>query len=194
VIAVGFALVNSALAITVYLFPSVLPPTPPSSTNPTAFGIQDAFVLLAHNSTALTSSGWLVVAGLWMWKGRVRSKWTSLGFDSDVFRLFVRMRGAGNRFRLLKALENPKDRFQVAKELGLQWKAVDRQIQILLRNGLISERTAYGKVKMFELTSLGRLLLGLLIEMNEEETQGNHGTEPDVGPVSSANHSKLDAN
>jgi DNA-binding transcriptional ArsR family regulator len=107
--------------------------------------------------------------GVWMWRGRTRAKWESLGFDSQTFDLFVKMKGAGTRLSLLGALSLPKDRLQLAQELNLDWKAVDYHIVLLERYGLVHEDRAYGKVKMYRLTALGETLLQLLTEFNKAE-------------------------
>jgi len=128
---------------------------------------------LAHffevHSLVLAPTSWFFVGGMWIWRGRMKSKWTDLGFDSDVFGLFVRMKGAKTRIRLLDALSVPKDRFQLAQELGLDWKAVDRHVTILRKYGFVEDRVAYGKVRMYELTTTGRSLLHLLEEMSRAD-------------------------
>ena len=103
-----------------------------------------------------------------MWRGRVRSRWEGLGFDSDVFRLFMRMRGGKTRLKLLNALNRPKDRYQLAQELGMDWRAVDQHVVVLGRHGLVSDKVAYGKVRMYQLTQSGRLMLQLLEDIDAE--------------------------
>jgi DNA-binding transcriptional ArsR family regulator len=127
-------------------------------------------------SLVLAPTSWFFVGGMWIWRGRMKSKWTDLGFDSDVFGLFVKMKGAKTRIRLLDALSAPKDRLQLAQELGLDWKAVDRHIEILDKYGFVHETVAYGKVRMYALTSTGKLLLQLLDELNrQDDFQGAPG-------------------
>ena len=103
-----------------------------------------------------------------MWRGRVRSRWEGLGFDSDVFRLFMKMKGGKSRLRMLNALSQPKDRYQLARELDMDWRAVDQHMTTLSRHGLVSDDTAYGKVRMFRLTPSGKLLLQLLEDIDAE--------------------------
>jgi DNA-binding transcriptional ArsR family regulator len=124
-----------------------------------------------NHSLVLAPTSWFFVGGMWIWRGRMKSKWTDLGFDSDVFGLFVRMKGAKTRIRLLDALSVPKDRLQLAQELGLDWKAVDRHVTILRKYGFVEDRVAYGKVRMYELTPIGRSLLHLLEDLSKEETR-----------------------
>ena len=90
----------------------------------------------------------------------------SLGFDSDVFELFVKMKGGLTRIKLLSALSAPKDRLQLAQEIGLDWKAVNRHIQILNKYGFIREQAAYGSVKAYQVTPMGKMLLQLFDELN----------------------------
>ncbi len=125
---------------------------------------QSAFHVLIANSPALATSGWIMVGGVWLWRGKVKSRWQDLGLDSDTFDLFVRMRGAKTRSSLLGALMQPKDRMQLAQELGVDWKAVDYHIALLSKYGIVHEAHAYGKVKIYRLTKLGETLLELLKE------------------------------
>ena len=94
----------------------------------------------------------------------MKSRWEALGFDSEVFELFVRMRGGKTRVKLLNSLLIPKDRFQLAQELGLDWKAVDRHVMMLNKFGFVHEQTAYGRVRIYELTSVGKMLLAAIPE------------------------------
>lgn len=123
------------------------------------------------HSLILAPSSWFAVGGMWIWRGRMRSRWTNLGFDSDVFTLFVRMKGAKTRIRLLDALTVPKDRLQLADELGLDWKSVDRHIAVMKKYGFVTDKVAYGRVKLYELTPMGNSLLKLLQELSKEEKQ-----------------------
>jgi predicted transcriptional regulator len=106
---------------------------------------------------------------LWIWRGRTKAAWSALGFDSEVFELFMRMKGGKTRTRVMISLSMPKDRLQLAQELGLDWKAVDHHIVLLCRYGFVHEQIAYGRVKMYELTSIGKLLLQLLREAQPYE-------------------------
>jgi predicted transcriptional regulator len=78
------------------------------------------------------------------------------------------MKGAETRLSLLGALLTPKDRLQLAQELGLDWKAIDYHINLFNRYGLVYEQQVSGRVKMYKLTSLGEMLLGLLRDLNAE--------------------------
>ncbi len=102
--------------------------------------------------------------GVWIWRGTTKSRWERSGFDSETFHLFVRMKGARTRLNLLYAMSNPKDRLQLAQELGLDWNAVDYHIDLLSRRGLVHEHSAFGRVRMYRRTTLGESLLRLLGE------------------------------
>ena len=89
---------------------------PPHSRPPT----QPAFQFLLANSPALSTASWALVGGVWIWRGRMKSRWESLGFDSGIFDLFIKMKGAKTRMNLLDSLSMPKDRLQLARELGVR--------------------------------------------------------------------------
>ncbi len=108
-----------------------------------------------------------MVVGAWIWRGRVRARWRELGFESDVFELFMKMKGGATRIRLLDALEAPKDRLQIAQQLGVDWKTVDRHVQVLSKYGFVHEQAAYGTLRVYEVTPLGKMLLKLFDELDE---------------------------
>ena len=87
--------------------------------------------------------------------------WESMGFDSQMFQLFMRMRGARTRSNLLNALLSPKDRLQLAQELGLDWSAVDYHVVLLNKHGLVKEDFAFGRVKDVPSHQLGRILASI---------------------------------
>jgi DNA-binding transcriptional ArsR family regulator len=118
----------------------------------------------------MTTTGWIQndEEDAWIWRGKVRSRWESVGFDSGIFELFMNMKGAKTRLSLLDALCVPKDRMQLAQELGLDWKAIDYHVVRLSRHGLVHEDHAFGKVKLYRLTASGEALLRLVGEFNGE--------------------------
>jgi len=81
----------------------------------------------------------------------------------------MKMRGSETRTSILRALSSPKDRFQLAKDLGLDWTTIDYQVHVLLKNGLVVEDVAYGNVKLFKLTPIGDVILKVLHEMEQKE-------------------------
>ncbi|MDG7037518.1 MAG: helix-turn-helix transcriptional regulator [Nitrososphaerota archaeon] len=126
--------------------------------------IQPAAIFLGVHSLQFASGSWLCFGGFIIWRGRNRSRWATLGFDQNVFELFKRMKGATTRMRLLQNLQTPKDRHQLAKELGLEWRTVDWEIAVLRKYGLVQDQGSYGKIVMYQLTDHGMELLKLLRE------------------------------
>ena len=110
-----------------------------------------------------------------IWRGRTRSTWLRLGFDQDVFELFVKMRGGSTRLKLLGLLSGPKDRARMAEELGLDWKAVDRQVELLAKHGFVKEASRNGADVFYELAPAGRILLDLINDMIEGENDSMPG-------------------
>ncbi len=111
--------------------------------------------------------GWFLVVGALYWRGHVKSAWRRMGFEHDIFKLFSQMKGSKTRVAMLNSLAFPKDRLQLARELGCDWNVADRHIRILLEHGLISEEKAYGKVKFYQLTANGKDLLELMKRFQE---------------------------
>ncbi len=183
VVLVGFAMLNSIFAL-LNLTTNSLPPIVQQgllgspSISPSPFFLATIATFLSIHSFVLAPSSWLLVVGVWVWRGRLKSRWEGLGFDSDVFRLFMRMRGGKSRVRMLNALGQPKDRHQLAQELGMDWRGVDQHIAALSRHGLVSDEVAYGKVIMYRLTPSGKALLQLLEDMDAEV-----GKTPRIGQM-----------
>ncbi len=121
-------------------------------------------------SLFLAPIAWVVLGGAWVWRGRVRSRYTELGFGSDVFELFMKMKGGATRIKVLDTLSTPKDRLQLAQELGVDWKTVDRHVQILNKYGFVREQAAFGTVRLYEVTPIGKMLLNLFNDL--EATEG----------------------
>jgi DNA-binding transcriptional ArsR family regulator len=170
-----FAVVNT-IFVAIHFLPTPSGPLPQgilttgtSSSEPFPFVLlQPAFQFLSIHSPVLAPTSWLLVGGVWIWRGRVRSRWESLGFDSDVFRLFMQMKGGKSRLRMLSGLRQPKDRYQLARELDMDWRAVDQHMTVLSRHGLVRDDVAYGKVRIYHLTTSGKLLLQLLEDIDTE--------------------------
>jgi len=171
-----FAAINTGLAV-VYVM-NALAPVPVTNLASSSAG-QSVFKFFVGASPALSTTSWVLVGGIWIWRGKVKSRWQSLGFDSGTFDLFMTMKGAETRFSLLGALLTPKDRLQLAEELGLDWKAIDYHINLFNKYGLVYEQQVTGRVKMYQLTTLGEMLLGLLRDLNREV-----GTNPAMNSLS----------
>jgi len=121
-------------------------------------------------SLVLAPVCWVVLGGMWVWRGRVRARYSEMGFGSDVFELFMKMKGGATRIKVLHTLTTPKDRLQLAEELGVDWKTVDRHVQILNKYGFVREQAAYGTVRLYEVTPMGKMLLNLFDDL--ERTDG----------------------
>lgn len=146
------------------------PNTNSSSFEPPVSPVNSALILLQSGSYVLAPLTWGFVLGAWLWRGRVRSEWSRLGLSEDLFRLLTKMRGSGTRTSIMVALETPKDRFQLSKDLGLDWTTIDYQVRVLLKYGLVTEDVAYGNVKLYRLTPVGEVLLKALREMEKKES------------------------
>jgi predicted transcriptional regulator len=162
---VAFAIFNTLLLAVHLLTPagSYTFGFPGSQTPP-----QRILAFFEGRSPILAPTSWVLVGGLWIWRGRMKSRWEASGFESDIFQLFVRMKGGATRIKLLNSLSNPKDRFQLAQELGLDWKAVDYQVELLRKHGFVKQWKAYGKVRMYEVTPMGKKLLELLTDLESK--------------------------
>jgi len=101
-----------------------------------------------------------------LWYQRTTSIWRKRGFDSDVFRLLTKAKGGPTRVSLLRSLTEPKNRLELAGELGFDWNVIDRHIKILLDYGIVGESAAYGNVKLYQLTKTGETLLRLVEELH----------------------------
>lgn len=105
---------------------------------------------------------WGAVAGTLIWKGKVRSAWSKQGYDYEMFRLVAKMRGSPTRVKLLNLIDTPKNKLQLAKELGVDWKTIDNHIAILTQNKLTGEKGIVGTARYYVITENGRRILSLL--------------------------------
>ncbi len=102
------------------------------------------------------------------WRGSYgRSAWRKAGLDRNVYDLMVKMRGGNSRLQLLRNLESPRQRNELSQMTGMDWKEVDRQVNLLQTYGLVSVYAKSGSVKMFKLTEQGQLFLRLMGELNQ---------------------------
>jgi predicted transcriptional regulator len=117
-----------------------------------------------YGFTALIS--WVLFGATLIWRGHVRSVWGQSRFSYDTFRLLVKMRGAQTRLKLMRSLNPPKNKLQLATALAINWKAVDKHVQVLEKNGLIQTASTSGTATFYEVTEKGRNLLQVLEELN----------------------------
>lgn len=99
-----------------------------------------------------------------------RSIFARKGFEDDVYRLMVKMRGSGSRLTLLKSIEEPKHRLELAEITGIDWKEVDRQLKVLENYGLARVAAQSGSVKLYQITEQGRLLLKLIDDLSHTDS------------------------
>jgi DNA-binding MarR family transcriptional regulator len=112
---------------------------------------------------------WGAVAGTVIWRGKTRSKWSRQGYGYDTFRLVSNMRGSPNRIRLLNAVKDErKNKLQLAKELGVDWKTIDNHAEMLAQARLIEESGIVGTARYYSITENGRRVLSLLAAELEE--------------------------
>lgn len=164
-----FALLTSGLAIVLQLaLPELVSHCPPAG--PCATSLGDWYSVKGFSQFAAPIS-WAAVISLWIWRGHTKSKWEQLGYDKDAFKLMTRMRGAATRLKLLESLDKPMDRLQLANKLGLDWKSIDRQTEILCRYGLVREERAYGNVRIYSVSESGKTILRLIKELGIPNNQ-----------------------
>lgn len=113
-------------------------------------------------SPYLALSSWISFLLLLIWKGHVRRIWRSRGYDYDVFKLLVKTRGSPTRVRILKRLSIPMNRLQLARELELQWRAIDSHISTLINHNLVKEVITFGTAEYLMITDKGKEVLELL--------------------------------
>jgi len=139
--------------------PSALPVSSPYS----VIGLARPNLLGDFGLTALIS--WTVFGAALIWRGHVRSVWGQSRFSYDTFRLLVKMRGAQTRVRLMRSLNSPRNKLQLATALGIDWKAVDKHIQVLEKNGLIHSTSTSGTATFYEVTEKGKSLIQVLQQL-----------------------------
>lgn len=113
--------------------------------------------------------------GAVIWRGRISRFWIANGFSYSHFELMVKMRGSKTRLEILMALDVPKTRQMIARELNVNWKAVDRHIKILLKNELIKEVCSVGRADYYARSEKGDKLLELLNNGYSDNYNQSHG-------------------
>jgi predicted transcriptional regulator len=108
---------------------------------------------------------WIGFFGALIWRGQIRSVWSKSRFSYDTFRLLVRMRGSQTRLKLMHSLSEPRNKLQLATALGIDWKAVDKHVQVLEEKGLIGETMTSGTATFYEITDKGKRALEVLEEL-----------------------------
>ena len=75
---------------------------------------------------------------------------------------------------LMRNLETPRHRFDLASVTGMDWKEVDRQLAILENYGLVKVYAQSGSVKLYQMTEHGRMLLRLMDDLANRRTSGTN--------------------
>ncbi|MGI0025995.1 MAG: hypothetical protein ACREA4_12745, partial [Nitrososphaera sp.] len=113
---------------------------------------------------------WGAVAGTLIWRGKVRSQWCKQGYDYDMFRLLTRMKGSPIRVALLTIVSNSaRTRAQMAGDLDVDWKTIDNHVDVLSKNGLVQEISAFGTSRYFAITEHGKRVLSLLLSSDSDD-------------------------
>lgn len=68
----------------------------------------------------------------------------------------------------MHSLNEPRNKLQLATALGLDWKAVDKRVQMLEKNGLIHASATKGTATFYGLTDKGTRLLEVLGELGAD--------------------------
>ncbi len=97
-----------------------------------------------------------------VWRGVTKNTWTGKGLCCATFELLVSMKGGTTRTAILKSLRQPKNKLQMAHELGIDWKAVDSHMKRLLAFGLVVEWALVGTCRVYVISEKGRHALELL--------------------------------
>jgi DNA-binding transcriptional ArsR family regulator len=101
-------------------------------------------------------------------------------FKQLLLYLFAFSRGAETRYRLVTALaERPMNTNQLAKELGMDYKAAEHHVRILLQNGLLQTPSAGAYGAPYFLSPLAEGYLPYLREIWSEygRRQNKEGRE-----------------
>ena len=162
----GFSLAETILAVTGSAFVGG-----PSQSSP---GGAPGFFW--QYSIPLSLAGWVfvglsIVGGQHSNKSKIRGIFAKRGFSSDVFDLMIGMRGGGSRLALLREMQEPRHRQELAEVTGIDWKEVDRQISVLEKYGLVKVYAESGTVRMYHITEQGKLLLGLMADLQSPRQQ-----------------------
>lgn len=94
-------------------------------------------------------------------RGKTRHRWSESGMCADVYELLVQMRGGPTRIKLLGRMMEPKNKLQLANELGIDWKAVNRHVEKLLEVNLVQVAAIAGTCTVYVATEKGKRALAL---------------------------------
>ena len=93
--------------------------------------------------------------------GSLKKKMSNEGYDKDVYRVFSG-RGGTRRLVIMRSLETPRLRNEIANLTNTDWKEVDRNIKILESVNLVRTQFSHGSVSTYELTANGKRLMDIV--------------------------------
>lgn len=145
-----------------------------------------ALEILWNESIPLSIGSWTLIAislfvALTLWNRDVSPVWRQSGLDKSVFELVMKMRGGGSRLNLLRSLETPKHRNELSGITGMDWKEVDRHLNLLQKYGLVTIAAQSGSVKIYKCTEQGRILIKLANELEAVNDEIGGKREPGTG-------------
>ncbi|MEM2761018.1 MAG: hypothetical protein QXU32_13125 [Nitrososphaerales archaeon] len=163
-------LVKIFYEVIVLLFPQLIELTgpPPIAAEPPPNTPSLVFAMFYNLSPYFVSIAWALFL-LTLWRGKHRKVWMQKGYGYDAFKIFTKMRGSDTRVKILRNLQIPKNRLQLAKELDMHWKSIDSHVDLLIKYGLAKEVITFGTAKYLIITDKGKEVLELL-ENSKEET------------------------
>jgi predicted transcriptional regulator len=68
----------------------------------------------------------------------------------------------------------PKTRQDIAKELGIDWKEVNRNLHILIKSNLMKIIYENSKTKMYGLTSYGESIVNIIKKHQKSKGKGSY--------------------
>jgi predicted transcriptional regulator len=86
------------------------------------------------------------------------------GQENEFSVLLSLSRGAESRRKILKALlSNSKNCSQIAREVKLNWRTVNRHLQILIKENMV-KKLDFGERKYYKMTSKGQEVIRDIIQ------------------------------
>jgi predicted transcriptional regulator len=68
----------------------------------------------------------------------------------------------------MRSLDSPKNKLQLATALGIDWKAVDKHVHLLEKNGLIHASSTNGTATFYEISEKGKNLMQVLEQLSTD--------------------------
>jgi len=134
--------------------------------------INTSWIFLSYNLDTI-GMVWIVLAGAVIWRGVVARTWIAQGLGYRHFELMVKMRGSMTRLEILESLSLPKTRQMISHEINKDWKAVDRHIQVLLKNDLVKEVCNVSRETYYVRSEQGDKLMNLMRNIHSSGCESN---------------------